>query len=130
MHGEFLTVGGEGKMAKSGENFITLSDLIKKGRNPLGLRYLYLTAHYRSKLNFSLEALSAAEEALLKIRDFFASSFFGEDKKDGGNAATMEKLKKNFREAVNDDLNMPQALAALWSVIKSPASFKTRSHAS
>lgn len=125
MHGEFLTVGGEGKMAKSGGNFITLSRLVKDSHDPLGLRYLFLTAHYRSKLNFSLEALSAAEEALRKIKDFFESSFFGEEeKKDESGVA--EKLRNSFWEAVNDDLNTPRALAALWSVFKSPLSYETK----
>ena len=105
--------------------FIIMYDFIKKGYDPLSLRYLYLTAHYRSKLNFSPEALSAAGEALRKIKDFFELSFFGKEKKKDENEIT-KKLKSAFWEAVNDDLNMPRALAALWSVFKSPLSYKTK----
>ncbi|MCG2690006.1 cysteine--tRNA ligase, partial [Candidatus Parcubacteria bacterium] len=63
LHGEFLDLKGQ-KMAKSTGGFITLTTLIEKGFNPLAYRYLCLQAHYRTKLNFSFEALTSAQNGL------------------------------------------------------------------
>ena len=63
LHNEFLTVDGR-RMGKSEGNAYTLDDVVAKGFDPLALRYFYLTAHYRTKLNFTWEALSAAQNAL------------------------------------------------------------------
>jgi len=110
LHGEFLTVR-EGKMAKSAGTFITLRDVIKKGYDPLAFRYLSLTAHYRSKLNFTWNSLTAAQNALNTLRN--ESRYWLKSKKP--NSEWMEK----FKEAINDDLDTPKALAQLWLVVKS-----------
>ncbi|MBW3573079.1 MAG: cysteine--tRNA ligase [Gemmatimonadetes bacterium] len=68
LHGEFLLLDG-GKMAKSTGNIFNLQDLVDRGVAPSSVRYLFLTAHYRSKLNFTFEGLAAAAEAVRRIRD-------------------------------------------------------------
>ena len=68
MHGEFLNLEKE-KMAKSGENFITLSTLEKRDFDPLAYRFFCLSAHYRSSLNFSFEALESAKNGFEKLKN-------------------------------------------------------------
>lgn len=120
LEGEHLLVEGE-KMAKRLGNIYKLSDIIKKGFDPLSLRYLFLTAHYRSKLNFTWESLEAAQNALVNLRDVIS----GWDEPKIGCA----EYEGNFREAVNNDLDMPKALAVMWEMVKSdyPSSAKHQS---
>lgn len=108
MHGEFLDFGDE-KMSKSKGGFITLADLIKKKYNPLAYRYLTYTAHYRTKLNFSFEALDAAQNALNNIYQEIST---WERPSKGA-----PQYEETFFEAVSDDLNLPAALAVLHNMI-------------
>ncbi len=110
LHGEFLNFGQE-KMAKSTGRFIILKDLIEKGYDPLAFRYLCLTTHYRSKLNFTWSSLKASQNALKKIYQKIS----GFKKGKVGCADYEEK----FLAAVNDDLNLPKALAITWNLIDS-----------
>jgi cysteinyl-tRNA synthetase len=71
LHTAFLTVDGV-KMSKSLNNFYTVGDVIKKGFDPLALRYLYLGAHYRDPLNFTWDSLAASQNALEKLRSQMA----------------------------------------------------------
>lgn len=115
MEGEFLLID-RGKMAKSEGNFITLETLIKKGFNPLSFRYLALSAHYRSQLNFTWEAMRGAENSLGRLREFvrtFKQSHLG-TKFPSGN---LVPKKKKFHSAISDDLNTPKALAVAWNLI-------------
>lgn len=120
VHTAFLMVDGR-KMSKSLENFYTVSDVEKKGFDPLALRYLYLGANYREPLNFTWESLTASQNALEKLRNQIAA-LKGET---GRTVLSDEKEKKideyrnQFMEAVNDDLNTPKALAVLWEMLKS-----------
>jgi cysteinyl-tRNA synthetase len=134
LHGEFLLVEGK-KMAKSLGNIYTLDDLIKKGFNPLAFRYLCLGTHYRSKLNFTFEAIKSAQNALEnfyeKVRELKSKTEPGEAGRGGrgGEAsATIKnqksKLKsearnyqKEFLRLINDDLDIPKALALMWNLI-------------
>lgn len=120
MHVEFLTIK-HGRMGKSEGNFIALHHVIEKGFNPLAFRYLALNTHYRQKLNFSWEALRGAQNALNKL--YLAT--LGFDKPNIGCA----EFEERFKNAVNDDLNTPQALAVVWDLIKSdyPTSAKAQS---
>lgn len=120
MHGEFLNIG-ETKMAKSGENFITLETLKEKGLNPLAYRFLLLQTHYRKILNFNWEALQAAQNGL---ENLYAAARDLENPKIG-----CAELEKKFLDAINDDLNMPEALAVVWELLKSdyPATAKAES---
>ncbi len=116
IHGAFLVIGEKEKMAKSLGNIITLQTLIENGIVTLAYRYLTLTAHYRSQLKFTLEALKSAEETLNKIYDFMdrLSACQGKGKLD---KKILSKYEKEFVEKINDDLNMPQALAVVHSLM-------------
>ncbi len=117
MHGEFLVID-KGKMAKSGENFLTLQVLIDKGYDPLVYRFFCLGAHYRQQLSFSWEGLEGAKNGYdslrSKARDLRENPTTGDDEKSD---AAMQH-RDAFLAAVNDDLNSPQALAALWSMLR------------
>lgn len=109
LHVAFLTIEGE-RMGKSEKNFVTLQDIIDRGYDPLALRYLMLTAHYRSKLNFTWKSLKGAQSALSTLRERIAE--WPESKVN----PDMELIEK-FRKQVNDDLNTPKALALLWEIV-------------
>lgn len=109
MHGEFLTVD-EGRMGKSQGNFITLQTLVEKGFDPLAYRYFLLLAHYRRQLSFSWEALTAAQNGLHNLRKKIAEI--------PDHVAKDQHHSQLFLEAINDDLNMPEALATLWNGVK------------
>lgn len=120
VHTAFLTVDGT-KMSKSLGNFYTLKDVMDKGINPLSLRYLYLSAHYKKPLNFTWDSLEQADNAYKKLCDLV----LGLKENHSRNELSSEKLdkksafSKDFLEAVNNDLNMPQALSVVWEVAKS-----------
>jgi len=122
VHGQFLTVDGE-KMSKSKNNFYNLDDISEKGFEPLALRYLYLTTNYRSFLNFTWESLTAAKEGLNNLRKLCCK--VSDTLQENRNVLSPEKLAKiqnysnRFREAIENDLQMPEALAIAWEVAKS-----------
>lgn len=109
-HTRFLQVNGK-KMSKSLKNFYTLSDIEKKGFSPLSLRYLFLTGHYRSPLNFTWESLKSSQVALKKIEKFFISLKNKKGKID-------RNYKEKFLKSLEDDLNTPKAISVLWTLIK------------
>jgi cysteinyl-tRNA synthetase len=113
VHGAHMLVDGK-KMSKSLHNFYTLSEIVEKGFNPLSLRYLFLQTHYRQEMNFTFEALTAARNALNKLRKEVAD--YPES------SASIKEYDSQFLEAVNDDLNMPKALSVLWEVVRSDKS--------
>lgn len=109
VHGEHLLIN-EGRMGKSEGNFITLQTIIDKGISPLAYRYLTLTGHYRSKLNFTWESLEGAQNAL---RNLYAEiSSFPEP---AGSAPAYEEV---FAKTIQDDLSLPQAIACVWELVK------------
>jgi cysteinyl-tRNA synthetase len=109
MHGYFL-LEADAKMAKSAGEFLRLKTLTDRGYDPLAYRYLCLTAHYRSQLNFTFDALDAAATALERLRTgFYALPTAGE-----ADAGYLER----FTTEVNDDLNVPRALALAWEVAR------------
>ena len=114
MHVEFLQVD-RGKMGKSLNNMYVLDDLQKRGFNPEDFRYFYFNAHYSKQQNFTFEALQGAQNGLKAFKNLVLSH------KDGENFIE-EKLLKNYREefldAINDDLNMPKALAVCQKMLK------------
>ncbi|MEX2028096.1 MAG: cysteine--tRNA ligase [Candidatus Curtissbacteria bacterium] len=110
LEGEHLLVDGQ-KMSKSLGNIFTLEDIVKKGFEPLALRYLFLTAHYRSKLNFTWESLTAAQNALSNLRQEIASW----DETEVG----LKDFEKDFKNATANDLDMPRAIATMWEMVKS-----------
>lgn len=112
MHGEFLNIK-DAKMAKSGENFITMQTLIDKGYPPLAYRYFLLQAHYRKQLIFSSEALDAAAQGYRRLLEKMRQLTESPD------ARPISEFEKKFLELINDDLNLPEALALAWEVLKS-----------
>ncbi len=122
VHGEFLMVEGQ-KMSKSLGNFFSLRDLMAKGVDPIAFRYAIQSNHYRKVLNFSFEGLRAAENALKRIRAF-RTRMEGEGQAGGGPwkeavepLARVAQAREAFWAALADDLNTPEALAALFTLI-------------
>jgi cysteinyl-tRNA synthetase len=98
-------------MAISGENFLTISELKRRGYSPLAYRYFTLQTHYRRQLSFSFEALGAAQsglEHLYEIARDLNKETMPEDK----------NLAEKFLKFINDDLNIPEALAMVWEALK------------
>jgi len=114
IEGEHLLINGQ-KMSKSLSNIHSLEELEKRGFNPLAFRYLILTSHYRSKLNFTWKSLQASQNALnnlhyelLKKRKIKIS--------DDKNLTV--NYEKEFLSVINDDLNTPKTIALIWQIIK------------
>lgn len=141
LHNEHLLVDGQ-KMAKSLGNFFTLRDLLKKGHSPKAIRYLLLSGHYRTKLNFTPDAMKSAEETMKGLENFIAEMQAAH----GGTADRQrwtegdknrlptesavkpesnpkiqklaEAARKDFERFMDDDLNTPLALKAIFDMIK------------
>lgn len=120
LHGEFLNVQGT-KMSKRFGNFLTLRDLRDNGVDPATFRYLVFSTHYRQPLNFTDEALAAARQGVERLREF-RDRVSGEG--GGGTgpglslAALAQQLESEVRAGLDDDLNAPQALAALFEFVR------------
>jgi len=118
LHGEFVTVDKK-KMAKSEGNIFIIDDLIKKGFNPISYRYLCLEAHYRSKLNFTWKSLEASQMALenlyQKIIELTEASHLRNLQR--SDPCKTKIYEKKFLKFINDDLNVPRALALMWDLI-------------
>jgi cysteinyl-tRNA synthetase len=110
MHGYFLQLD-DTKMAKSGGGFLRVQTLLDKGYDPLAYRFFCLSAHYRAKLNFTWESLDGAATALSRLR----AAVVEWGVPGMPDAAYVER----FTQQVNDDLNMPRAVALVWDVVKS-----------
>lgn len=108
LHAGHLLVEGQ-KMSKSSGNFYKLEDIQKRGFDPLVLRYLFLTGHYRSTMNFEWKALEAASTALGKLRERVLNL---------KNSDTNAEYEEKFKQALGSDLDIPQALALAWEVVK------------
>lgn len=113
IHNAHLTIHDK-KIAKSLGNGIRLSQLIDEGYSPLVYRYWLLTGHYRSTMNFTMDALKAAKQALFKLRRFVFEEC---ENKEG--AVNFDYAMK-FHEAINDDLDTPKAVALMWEIVKDP----------
>ena len=101
-------------MSKSLGNLFTLQDLAEHGYDPITFRYLLHTVHYRQQINFTWESLAAAKSALGSLRTVFA------EWPNGGQADVT--MVGEFQDRINDDLDMPTAIALLWGVVKSKLS--------
>lgn len=115
IHVRHLTVKGE-KMSKSKGNFYTLRDLLKKGYDPIHIRYLLLSAHYRTRLNFTEEGIKSSAETVKRFRDFTIASKEG---RDGRGMDTLEKKALlDFEKRMDDDLNISSAISVLFGFIR------------
>jgi cysteinyl-tRNA synthetase len=114
IHPAHLIVNG-GKMSKSKGNFYTLKDL-EKDFDPLSFRYLCLTSHYRSILNFTKESLNSSQRALEKMRNRTAE--FKEEKKSKTLSKESRRYEEKFLSLLNNDIDTPKALALTWKMIE------------
>jgi len=112
VHGNFLQAKQGVRMGKSEGNLLTIKELQDKEYSPLDFRYLMLTAHYRSPLLFSFEALDSARSARERINNIILDLIWSKEKK-----PTSKDFKDKFTNAINDDLNTPEALSVLWQNI-------------
>ncbi len=117
MHSEHLLVDGK-KMSKSLGNFFTLRDLIAKGYKGREVRYLLLSTHYRTQLNFTFEGLDAARQSLKRIDDFILRLKQIDRDSEGSIDTDLRLFINTFKESLADDLNISNALAALFDFIR------------
>ena len=113
LHNEHLTVDGR-KMSKSDGTAYAVSDIVGRGYDPLVLRYFFLGAHYRSKQNFTWEALEAAKSAYDSICQSVMSW-----RMSASEGAVSEEYKQKFIAALSEDFNSPAGLAVVFELIKS-----------
>jgi len=117
MHVAFLIIAGGKKMAKSEDNFLTLHNAFeKKGINPLVYRFATFQTHYRKPMEYSEESIQASRNGLQhlqnQVRQVVQNSA-------GQKGAVIDEYKTKFLEAINDDLNMPRAMAVVQEMLKS-----------
>jgi len=117
IHAYFLQID-ESRMSKSSGEFLRLQTIIDHGYDPLAYRFFCLSAHYRAKLNFSWESLDSAAKSLDRLRALVY--YWGEP------GVADETFVGEFTSQVNDDLNMPRAMAITWELVRSnlPAAIK------
>lgn len=110
MHGNFLVLKEGAKMAKAESNFLSLAKLVQEGYDPLDYRYFCLQSHYRKELAFDWEALAAARTGLRRMKQRVLEL---------GEAEGMinDMYLDRFSDAVQDDLNLPQALSVAWDLL-------------
>jgi cysteinyl-tRNA synthetase len=116
LHGAFINTSEGDKMSKSSGDFLTLAKITAEGHIEfLAYRYACLLTHYRKPMNYKQEILTQAASALSNVRRNIENL--------GNQSGTINEVyKREFTEAINDDLNMPQAVAVLQSLIKSDIS--------
>ena len=117
-HNEHLLVDGH-KMSKSLGNFYTLRDLLDKGYHAKAVRYLLLSANYKVQLNFTEEAVKAADSAVQRLNDFMVK--LKEIKNNAKNRdidKLIQKTKRQFDDAMDDDLNISSALSHIFEFVK------------
>lgn len=118
MHGYFLQLDENTRMSKSSGDFLRLQTLMDRGYDPLAYRFFCLSAHYRAKLNFSWEGLEGAEKSLDRLR---AMTYEW-----GSPGVIDEQYADQFTQQINDDINMPRAVAVTWDLAKSDLSPATK----
>ena len=118
LHNEHLQVEGK-RMAKRIGNFYTLRDLLGMGHYPIAIRYLLLSTHYRQQFNFTFEGLSAAKNAIERLRNFIRRVKRANGRDSGKRLMNlMERVQKDFGDAMDDDLNISVALAAIFDFVR------------
>lgn len=118
LHGEFLQIGQDEKMSKSIGNIYTLADLQDRGFHPLAFRAFTFNAGYRTKLTFTWEALEASQTALDRLWEAVAELTQTAQVEELGPEAIA--LRERFHQAINNDLDLPVAMAVLHDALGSP----------
>jgi cysteinyl-tRNA synthetase len=119
MHVKFLVIEGK-KMSKSLSNYYKLNDLLEKNYSPRVIRYTLMASHYREQLNFTIKEIDATKKTVDGLLDFVdrirkikVTGNYNEELKE-----RVKKARNKFVESINDDLNMPNALAAMFDMIR------------
>ena len=123
VHYDMLNVDGK-KMSKSLGNFFTIDDIKKQAINPIVIKLLFYQAHYRQQMNFTWEAMKAAQEAYKKLGEFIVAHPNPAEK-------ISEKAKsyqQKFTDFISNDLQMPQAVTTMWEMLKSNISDEEKTY--
>ncbi len=124
VHGQHLLADGV-KMAKSAGNSFILPDIESQGIDPTAFRYLCLTARYKTRLNFTFTSLKAAQRGLLRLRNRVWEWNMLPPSGDG-DGAVAEEWTQRFYERVDDDLDLPAALATTWALVRADLPAQTK----
>jgi cysteinyl-tRNA synthetase len=118
VHNEHLLVDGK-KMSKSLGNFYTLRDLLNKKYEAKAIRYLLMSTHYRQQLNFTLQGVDAAKNAVERLNNFIFTLQNATGSSDNPKITELiENAKKSFLEKMDDDLNISEALGVIFDFIR------------
>jgi cysteinyl-tRNA synthetase len=110
LHNDFMTIDEE-KISKSIGNTLYLKSVEEKGFSPLAYRYLLLGAHYRSEVDFSWKSIESAQNSLDRLYRVVRDA-------DPESGVVHDQYMTQFMNAINDDLNTPQALAVMWEMVR------------
>jgi len=124
IHFNFLLVDNQ-KMSKSLGNILTLDDIERNKFNPLVYKYLILTAHYSSEFNFTFKSLDSADKAYKNIQQYLLSEEISfKIKKETNYQKIKNKIKLEILKIINNDLDTPKLISALWDVLRSDRALK------
>lgn len=127
MHGAFLIISGGKKMAKSDGNFLTLENaFLKKDIDPLAYRYATFLTHYRKPMEYSEEAITAAQNGLQHLRNQVRTLKEEVAPTERETGTINDIFREKFRREINDDLNMPRAMAVVQELLKSELAAKDK----
>ena len=115
VHGQHLLADGA-KMAKSSGNVFLVEELIERGFDPLSFRYLCMTVLYRHRMNFTFTSLKAAEKALTSLRQ--RVWLWSQQPEVNGHSELAEEYRKRFWDTIDDDLDLPGAVALTWEMVR------------
>ena len=120
MHKSRVVINNQ-KMSKSLGNYFTLSDLLEKGYSAESVRYTFISAHYRSKLNFTLDSLDESQKSIDKFNDLIQQllTVDGAAGNEKSIFSIIKSTKQQFEKAMDDDFNVSAALASLFGLLKS-----------
>ncbi|MBM12325.1 MAG: cysteine--tRNA ligase [Chloroflexi bacterium] len=116
VHGQHLLADGA-KMAKSAGNVFLIEELIERGFSPLSFRYLCMTIMYRHRMNFTFTSLKAAEKALTGLRQRIW--LWSQEPEVNNHGTEVEEYRQRFWNTVEDDLDLPGAVALTWEMVRS-----------
>ena len=119
VHNEWLLSDGQ-KMSKSLGNFYTLRDVLKKGCNSMAVRYLLLATHYRQQLNFTFKGVESAANSVERLQETVRNLKNAKDAEKNKEEIDLliETSRKNFENAMDDDLNVSEALAVIFEFVR------------
>ena len=119
VHGQHLLADGA-KMAKSSGNVFLVEELIERGFDPLSFRYLCMTVLYRHRMNFTFTSLKAAEKALTSLRQ--RVWLWSQQPEVNGHSELAEEYRRRFWDTIDDDLDLPGAVALTWEMVRAEIS--------